>query len=218
MNGAGPTSMKPKMIRRQPVAVTTLGISFLSHSQPQQGAVRAYVPPLMTNMRPSITGDKSNWRRWGSSVACRNPMLTDVTMMLDAASSTPGILRTCRRLAVGRKISFRLHAYNLPAESRCSWKSIFGISNFCDHYVLHKNFRFSKCFRRTETRQHGLRSYFPHCSATAQITLNSVKLVLREFDFFCALSKVSTNYWTYLIVQKYLYFVKIKRHALYVFF
>ena len=63
MNGAGPTSRKPKMIRRQPVTVTTLGTSFLSHSQPQQGAVRAYVPPLMTNMRPSTTGDKSNWRR-----------------------------------------------------------------------------------------------------------------------------------------------------------
>lgn len=63
MNGAGPTSKKPKMMRRQPVAVTTLGISFLSHIQPQQGAVRAYVPPLMTNMRPSTTGDRSNWRR-----------------------------------------------------------------------------------------------------------------------------------------------------------
>jgi len=63
MNGAGPTSRKPKMIRRQPVTVTTLGISFLSHTQPQQGAVRAYVPPLMTNMRPSTMGDKSNWRR-----------------------------------------------------------------------------------------------------------------------------------------------------------
>jgi len=34
----------------------------------------------------------------------------------------------------------------------------------------------------------------PHCSATAQITLNSVKFALREFDFFCALSKVSINY------------------------
>jgi hypothetical protein len=173
MNGAGPTSRKPKMIRRQPVTVTTLGISFLSHIQPQQGAVRAYVPPLMTNMRPSTTGDKSNWRRWGSSVACRNPMLTDVTMMLDAASRTPGILRTCSRLAVGRQISFRLLTYNRPLESRCSWTSIFGISNFRDHYLLLKNFRFSNCFRRTKTRPCGLRSYFPHCSASAQITLSS---------------------------------------------
>jgi len=174
MNGAGPTSRKPKMIRRQPVAVTTLGISFLSHSQPQQGAVRAYVPPLMTNIRPSTTGDKSNWRRWGSSVACRNPMLTDVTMMLDAASSTPGILRTCSRLAVGRQISFRLHAYNLPAESRCSWTSIFGISNFRDQYLFYRNVRFSKCFRRTEARQHGPRSYSPplfcYCADHSQLS------------------------------------------------
>lgn len=103
MKGAGPTSKKPMMMRRQPVAVAILGVTFLSHSQPQQGAVRAYVPPLMTNMRPSTIGGRSNWRRWGSSVACRNPMLVDVTMMLDAASSTPGILSTCSRLAAGEK-------------------------------------------------------------------------------------------------------------------
>lgn len=103
MKGAGPTSEKPMMMRRQPIAVANLGVSFLSHNQPQQGAVRAYVPPLMTNMRPSTIGGRSNWRRWGSSVACRNPMLMDVTMMLDAASSTPGILSTCSRLAVGDK-------------------------------------------------------------------------------------------------------------------
>ena len=127
MNGAGPIRRKPKMIRRQPEAVTALGIIFRSHSQPQQGAVIAYVPPLMTNMRPSTTGDKSNWRRWGSSVACRNPMLIDVTMMLDAASSTAGIFRTCSRPAVGTQMSLRLLAYRLPQQSvlDCSGVSMF---------------------------------------------------------------------------------------------
>jgi hypothetical protein len=33
-------------------------------------------------------------------VACRKPMLIDVTMMLDAARRTPGILNTCSRPAV----------------------------------------------------------------------------------------------------------------------
>jgi hypothetical protein len=209
MNGAGPTSRKPKMIRRQPVAVTTLGISFLSHIQPQQGAVRAYVPPLMTNMRPSTTGDKSNWRRWGSSVACRNPMLTDVTMMLDAANRTPGILRTCSRLAVGRQINLRLLAYNLSAESRCSWKSIFGISNFRDHYFLYKNFRVNDFFRRTETRPRGLRSYFLplfcYCAHHSQL---SQVFITRRWLLF-ALSNVSTKHWTHFVVPKYFYFVTI---------
>lgn len=63
MKGAGPTREKPTMMSRQPMMVATLGAMKRSHSMPQQGAVSAYVPPLMTNMRPSTTADSWNCRR-----------------------------------------------------------------------------------------------------------------------------------------------------------
>jgi hypothetical protein len=72
----------------------TFGWQYLSQSQPQAGAVIAYIPPLMTNISPKTTGLKLNCLRCGSRVACKNPMLILVTTIDIEAIITPGILKT----------------------------------------------------------------------------------------------------------------------------
>jgi hypothetical protein len=63
MKGAGPIRLNPIIKRTDPIKVTHFGIILPSHSQPQHGAVRAYVPPFMTNMSPKIIGDKLNYNK-----------------------------------------------------------------------------------------------------------------------------------------------------------
>lgn len=61
MKCAGPTRKKPIETNTQPNTVIHFGSKLnLSKAHPQQGAVTAYTPPLMMNMRPSTTGDNSN--------------------------------------------------------------------------------------------------------------------------------------------------------------
>jgi hypothetical protein len=53
------------------------------------------------------------WRKCGSSVACRNPMLTEVAIMLEAAKATPGIRTTPNMLAVIQTMHCKI-VRNLP--------------------------------------------------------------------------------------------------------
>lgn len=48
MNEAGPTKQNPIMMHTHPMNETSLGFRNLSTSQPQMGALRAYIPPLIT--------------------------------------------------------------------------------------------------------------------------------------------------------------------------
>lgn len=58
--GAGPIKVKPSATKMVPAKVTSLGDIILSQHQPQNGANAAYVPPLITNINPSTTGDSMN--------------------------------------------------------------------------------------------------------------------------------------------------------------
>lgn len=58
--GTGPMRLNPIMSMMQPINVTTLAGTNLSHSQPHHGAVNAYVPPFITNINPNTIGDKLN--------------------------------------------------------------------------------------------------------------------------------------------------------------
>lgn len=51
------------------------------------------MPPLITNIKPRTIGLRSNCLKWGSRVACKNPMLMLVAIMEDVAINTPGILK-----------------------------------------------------------------------------------------------------------------------------
>lgn len=92
-NGAGPIKLKPIATNIVPIIVITFGVRFLSHNQPNAGAVAAYVPPLMTNIKPNMTGDNANCRKCGSNVACKKPIDILVTIILKADNKTPGIFK-----------------------------------------------------------------------------------------------------------------------------
>lgn len=104
INGAGPIRQNPAATSIPPKAVAILGFSRLSQIHPQAGAVIAYVPPFITNIRPRTTGEGLNWRMCGSKVACRNPMDIDVTIILDAATNTPGMRRAFKTDAKKKSI------------------------------------------------------------------------------------------------------------------
>lgn len=54
INGAGPTAQNPAIMNSVPVNDDILGFIHLSTSQPQIGAVTAYIPPFITKIIPEI--------------------------------------------------------------------------------------------------------------------------------------------------------------------
>jgi hypothetical protein len=53
----------PRKIRRAPAKTIILGLEVLSQIFPTNGAIMAYVPPLMMNIVPFATGLRSNcWK------------------------------------------------------------------------------------------------------------------------------------------------------------
>jgi hypothetical protein len=59
----GPMNRNPKRMKTAPSSVKNLGRSNLSHKRPQNGAVMAYVPPLMMNTSPVSTLVNPNYER-----------------------------------------------------------------------------------------------------------------------------------------------------------
>lgn len=91
-NDVGPIKQKPDAIKQLPISADIFGFKHLSTIQPQNGAVTAYTAPLIMKIDPNEIGLRSNWRKWGSSVAPKNPIDMLVAMMLKELTITPGIL------------------------------------------------------------------------------------------------------------------------------